>query len=127
MAGILLLLAFVFFTCWLPYNIIILLLDTQITRNIDILPYMLLLGHFNSALNPIIYCAMSKNFRMSVKHLMVDILHSFRYNRQRSRHLQVSRDLFKLIENRLHTTIISVDGQLGEFPTAFRGKAQVCP
>ncbi|KAB0790421.1 hypothetical protein PPYR_15210, partial [Photinus pyralis] len=76
-AWILLLLALVFAFCWLPYNTINLLIDTRNVKSLDVIdkmstmkPYMLLLGHANSALNPVIYCVMSRNFRRSVKELI---------------------------------------------------------
>ncbi|KAK4885818.1 hypothetical protein RN001_002089 [Aquatica leii] len=76
-AWILLLLALVFAMCWLPYNTINLLMDTNSITSQDVIntlvlirPYMLLLGHANSALNPIIYCVMSRHFRRSVKELI---------------------------------------------------------
>lgn len=69
-AWILLLLAFVFAVCWLPYNTVNLLRDAGTHINIYCTHYLLLLGHANSALNPIIYCVMSRNFRRSVKELI---------------------------------------------------------
>ncbi|KAK5647245.1 hypothetical protein RI129_002137 [Pyrocoelia pectoralis] len=76
-AWILLLLALVFAFCWLPYNTINLMIDTRNVKSLDVInkmsmmkPYMLLLGHANSALNPVIYCVMSRNFRRSVKELI---------------------------------------------------------
>ncbi|XP_060526481.1 QRFP-like peptide receptor [Cylas formicarius] len=75
-ACILLLLAFVFAICWLPYHIANLIMDTNVLpveqrkQIIAINPYLLLLGHANSALNPIIYCILSRNFRNSIKSLL---------------------------------------------------------
>ncbi|XP_018329431.1 orexin receptor type 2-like isoform X2 [Agrilus planipennis] len=77
-AWILLLLAILFAICWLPHNTLNLLTDTNggkfETEDINTMAiikrYMLLLGHVNSALNPIIYCIMSRNFRKSVKELI---------------------------------------------------------
>ncbi|KAF7272213.1 hypothetical protein GWI33_014982 [Rhynchophorus ferrugineus] len=75
-ACILLLLAFVFAGCWLPYHIMALIMDTTTltddqTNQIQYVNiYLLLLGHTNSALNPIIYCALSRNFRNSIKQLL---------------------------------------------------------
>ncbi|CAH0551859.1 unnamed protein product [Brassicogethes aeneus] len=69
-AIILLLLAFVFAACWLPYHIINLLMDTGLyhgSHSASLQQYLLLLGHANSALNPVIYCALSKKFRSSIK------------------------------------------------------------
>ncbi|XP_013135725.1 PREDICTED: neuropeptide FF receptor 1-like [Papilio polytes] len=72
-AWILLLLAVLFALCWLPYNILQLLIDVnavQIDSGALFLPYTLLLGHANSAINPIVYCLMTRNFRRSLRKLL---------------------------------------------------------
>ncbi|KAH1007885.1 hypothetical protein HUJ04_005064 [Dendroctonus ponderosae] len=70
-ACILLLLAVVFAACWLPYHIMNLVMNiTGHTEAESVNVYLLLLGHSNSALNPIIYCALSRNFRNSIKSLL---------------------------------------------------------
>ncbi|RVE45033.1 hypothetical protein evm_010312 [Chilo suppressalis] len=72
-AWILLLLAVLFALCWLPYNILLLLVDVNAVK-VDsvssVLPYTLLLGHANSAINPIVYCLMTRNFRRSLRKLV---------------------------------------------------------
>lgn len=75
-AWILLLLVLIFCCCWLPYHAFSLLVDTAVTADggwfsQSLKSYLLLLGHANSALNPIVYCIMSRNFRKSVKCMMV--------------------------------------------------------
>ncbi|CAH2075629.1 unnamed protein product, partial [Iphiclides podalirius] len=72
-AWILLLLAVLFALCWLPYNILQLLIDVnavQVDSGALFLPYTLLLGHANSAINPIVYCLMTRNFRRSLRKLL---------------------------------------------------------
>ncbi|XP_008553158.2 gastrin/cholecystokinin type B receptor-like [Microplitis demolitor] len=73
-AWILLTLAILFALCWLPYNVLRLLVDLGVVyegRVIPIvLPYCLYLGHANSALNPVVYCFMTRNFRQSVKQIL---------------------------------------------------------
>ncbi|RLU16307.1 hypothetical protein DMN91_012067 [Ooceraea biroi] len=72
-AWILLLLALLFALCWLPYNMLRLLVDLGAVegRSIaDALSYCLFLGHANSALNPVIYCFMTRNFRRSVSGIL---------------------------------------------------------
>ncbi|KAJ0179655.1 hypothetical protein K1T71_004246 [Dendrolimus kikuchii] len=72
-AWILLLLAVLFALCWLPYNILQLLIDVnavQVDSVSAVLPYTLLLGHTNSAINPIVYCLMTRNFRRSLRKLI---------------------------------------------------------
>ncbi|KAJ8672508.1 hypothetical protein QAD02_003767 [Eretmocerus hayati] len=73
-AWILLLLAVLFALCWLPYNVLRLLIDFGVLsqRRIisDVLSYCLFLGHANSALNPIVYCFMTRNFRRSVAEIL---------------------------------------------------------
>ncbi|XP_068630731.1 QRFP-like peptide receptor [Battus philenor] len=72
-AWILLLLAVLFALCWLPYNILQLLIDVnvvQVDSGALLLPYTLLLGHTNSAINPIVYCLMTRNFRRSLRKLL---------------------------------------------------------
>ncbi|XP_063621730.1 neuropeptide FF receptor 1-like [Cydia splendana] len=72
-AWILLLLAVLFALCWLPYNIMQLLLDMYVVNAKDLsmfLPYALLLGHANSAINPIVYCMMTRNFQRSARKLL---------------------------------------------------------
>ncbi|CAH0729052.1 unnamed protein product, partial [Brenthis ino] len=72
-AWILLLLAVLFALCWLPYNILQLLIDVnavQVDSVALVLPYTLLLGHTNSAINPIVYCLMTRNFRRSLRKLL---------------------------------------------------------
>ncbi|KAL4706232.1 hypothetical protein ACJJTC_013775, partial [Scirpophaga incertulas] len=72
-ALILLLLAVLFAMCWLPYNILQLLIDVnavEVESVSSVLPYTLLLGHANSAINPIVYCLMTRNFRRSLRKLI---------------------------------------------------------
>ncbi|XP_028039287.1 neuropeptide FF receptor 2-like [Bombyx mandarina] len=72
-AWILLLLAVLFALCWMPYNIMQLLLDVSVVNAKDLsayLPYALFLGHANSAINPIVYCFMTRKFQRSVKKLL---------------------------------------------------------
>ncbi|XP_063379365.1 QRFP-like peptide receptor [Cydia fagiglandana] len=72
-AWILLLLAILFALCWLPYNILQLLIDVnavQVDSGALLMPYTLLLGHANSAINPIVYCLMTRNFRRSLRKLL---------------------------------------------------------
>ncbi|XP_028168201.1 neuropeptide FF receptor 2-like [Ostrinia furnacalis] len=72
-AWILLLLAVLFALCWLPYNILQLLVDVNavpVDSVSSALPYTLLLGHANSAINPIVYCLMTRNFRRSLRKLI---------------------------------------------------------
>ncbi|KAG8229694.1 hypothetical protein J437_LFUL015022, partial [Ladona fulva] len=86
-ARILLLLALLFAACWLPYNVLSLLLDLRPhpppemggtgeslpppspTEELIMkaFPFTLLLGHANSAINPVLYCFMTNNFRRTVK------------------------------------------------------------
>ena len=86
-AWILLLLALIFAVCWLPYNSIALYNDVTDAQSgsLTLSQYLLLLGHTNSALNPIIYCVMSKNFRRSVK----DIIFKTRINFQDRQNLRL--------------------------------------
>ncbi|KPJ01658.1 Neuropeptide FF receptor 2 [Papilio xuthus] len=72
-AWILLLLAVLFALCWLPYNIMQLLLDMNAVdpKHLSMyLPYALFIGHANSAINPIVYCLMTRNFQRSVRKLV---------------------------------------------------------
>ncbi|KAK9309624.1 hypothetical protein QLX08_000837 [Tetragonisca angustula] len=72
-AWILLLLAVLFALCWLPYNVLMLLIDLGAVEGkatADALSYCLFLGHANSALNPVVYCVMTRNFRRSVSEIL---------------------------------------------------------
>jgi hypothetical protein len=70
-ARILLLLAVLFAFCWLPYNVLALLFDLGVNKNIKLFSFALLLGHANSAINPILYCFMTRNFRRAVRDLVL--------------------------------------------------------
>lgn len=76
-ARILLVLAVLFALCWLPYNVTMLAMDligmdTQQKSQwlFTLLPFTLLLGHCNSAINPLLYCFMTRNFRRTVRGLL---------------------------------------------------------
>ncbi|XP_015436944.1 PREDICTED: orexin receptor type 1-like [Dufourea novaeangliae] len=73
-AWILLLLAVLFALCWLPYNVLMLLIDFGAVgdgmETTDAVSYCLFLGHANSALNPVVYCFMTRNFRRSVAEIL---------------------------------------------------------
>ncbi|KAK0089855.1 hypothetical protein PV325_005162 [Microctonus aethiopoides] len=87
-AWILLTLAVLFAMCWLPYNVLQLLIDLGIIYEGSVIPavrsYCLYLGHANSALNPIVYCFMTRNFRRSVAGLICG--NRRHYNRSNSVH-----------------------------------------
>lgn len=82
-ACILLLLAFVFAVCWLPYHVLALKDDLSNNSNVEkslhwqMKEYLLLLGHVNSMLNPIIYSILSKKFRKSIVNISIKVLSIF--------------------------------------------------
>lgn len=89
-ACILLLLAFVFAACWLPYHVLALKDDlSNIYRRSksedkplkaphwQAKEYLLLLGHVNSMLNPIIYSILSKKFRKSIANIAIKVFSIF--------------------------------------------------
>ncbi|XP_061181798.1 neuropeptide Y receptor type 6-like [Saccostrea echinata] len=78
-AKMLIALAIVFAICWLPYYIVSLYLDfnydsPSAMRFMTVLPFVILLGHANSALNPLLYFYSSKTFRT----YLLKILHCLR-------------------------------------------------
>ncbi|CAL7934315.1 unnamed protein product [Xylocopa violacea] len=90
-AWILLLLAVLFALCWLPYNVLILLIDLGAVEGKatpDALSYCLFLGHANSALNPMVYCFMTRNFRRSVAEILRHGLQGLTRSRPRRRSVQ---------------------------------------
>ncbi|XP_071561464.1 allatostatin-A receptor-like [Temnothorax nylanderi] len=73
-ALMLLFLAILFAVCWLPYNIVRYLIDLD-AINLTIstgntLKYFLFLGHANSALNPVVYCWMTRGFRENLARIL---------------------------------------------------------
>ncbi|XP_063420873.1 QRFP-like peptide receptor [Mytilus trossulus] len=65
-AKMLIALAVLFAVCWLPYYVVSLYLDftTEGVKNfLLVLPFTILLGHSNSAFNPILYFYSSQSFR----------------------------------------------------------------
>ncbi|XP_029048023.2 neuropeptide FF receptor 1-like [Osmia bicornis bicornis] len=91
-AWILLLLAVLFALCWLPYNVLMLLIDLgaigEGTVTTNALSYCLFLGHANSALNPIVYCFMTRNFRRSVVEIVCRGSRGLARRRPRRRSIQ---------------------------------------
>jgi hypothetical protein len=66
-------LAVAFGCCWLPYHLHSLYLDFSRLHDvtaIEALPFTILLGHANSAFNPILYCFMNKSFRKTTARLL---------------------------------------------------------
>ncbi|XP_076239430.1 orexin/Hypocretin receptor type 1-like [Calliopsis andreniformis] len=91
-AWILMLLAVLFALCWLPYNVLMLLIDlgavgegTIITNCVS---YCLFLGHANSALNPVVYCFMTRKFRRSVSEILCRGSHGLARRNPRRRSVQ---------------------------------------
>lgn len=75
-AKMLLLLTILFVLCWTPYHVINISIDfmpvgfNENTVVIALLHYSVLLGHVNSALNPILYCFLNTNFRQGAIRLL---------------------------------------------------------
>ncbi|GFN85486.1 neuropeptide ff receptor 2 [Plakobranchus ocellatus] len=66
LALMMIILSILFAVCWLPYYICNICLDFEVDtakQLIDLYPFALLLGHSNSAQNPILYCFMHKGFK----------------------------------------------------------------
>ena len=65
-ARMLIIVAVLFAICWMPYHILTLYIDflKQADQSaLKTLPFTILLGHSNSAVNPVLYCFMNKSFR----------------------------------------------------------------
>ncbi|CAB3250926.1 unnamed protein product [Arctia plantaginis] len=125
-AWILLLLAVLFALCWLPYNILQLLIDVNAVHVESvsiILPYTLLLGHTNSAINPIVYCLMTRNFRRSLRKLICHDQGNIHSNTHL--HMQGLRQKSNTSSMRTCTTVTFSNNQLGRTgtPSAQHGRA----
>ena len=63
-ARMLVVLAILFAVCWMPVHLLHIYVDLTLNPiGIKVLPFLILFGHANSALNPILYCFMNKSFR----------------------------------------------------------------
>ncbi|XP_012253456.2 RYamide receptor-like isoform X5 [Athalia rosae] len=98
-AWILLLLAVLFALCWLPYNVLRLLIDLGVLGDgraiSDVLSYCLFLGHANSALNPIVYCFMTRNFRRSVSEILFRSRHALARRKPHRKSLTYTRVVYR--------------------------------
>ena len=66
-------LSLLFAACWLPYYIINLCLNfdpSMSSQLIPLYPFTVLLGHSNSAQNPVIYCLMHRGFQQIVMRIV---------------------------------------------------------
>ncbi|KAH9492104.1 hypothetical protein Btru_026920 [Bulinus truncatus] len=64
---VLVLLVALFISCWLPYNIMSLIIDIEeLSALVTFLPFALWLGHAHSAINPVIYWITNRKFREMV-------------------------------------------------------------
>ncbi|KAK7501171.1 hypothetical protein BaRGS_00007656 [Batillaria attramentaria] len=73
LALMMIILSVLFAACWLPYYIINLLLNfdpSMSARLIPVYPFALLLGHSNSAQNPVLYCLMHRGFQQIVVRML---------------------------------------------------------
>lgn len=89
LARMLIVMAALFAACWLPYYIIMTytgFADDKASA-LDLLSFSLVLGHLNSAVNPILYSFMNKTFRKYMKRL----LSCHRNKRQSTTHEKVRR------------------------------------
>ena len=66
-ARMLIILVVVFMVCWLPYNIASLMSDLGGDNMLMILFFTLWFGHAHSALNPIMYWVLNRQFRQRVR------------------------------------------------------------
>ena len=70
-ARMLIVLIGVFLVCWLPYNICSLSLDLKLNfRDTLVLPFTVWVGHAHSAINPVLYWFLNKNFRHCMRKVL---------------------------------------------------------
>ncbi|XP_059170497.1 gastrin/cholecystokinin type B receptor-like [Physella acuta] len=83
-----------FAASWLPYHILTICLDFEVTGSLDLIslyPVALLLGHSNSAQNPILYCFMHKGFKTFLLRMVKCQCPKLRSRKQRNVNLSISR------------------------------------
>ncbi|KAI0215206.1 hypothetical protein LSAT2_032757 [Lamellibrachia satsuma] len=72
LARLLIALSVVFVVSWMPYNVCSLNVDFFSSLfDVRLLPFTILLGHCNSALNPVICCYLNRSFRKSVRRMLL--------------------------------------------------------
>ena len=96
-ARMLVLLAVLFAVSWMPYHIVTLCTDFR-PYSMDsygaLMSFSLLLGHSNSAQNPVIYCLMNKYFRKGIKQLFSCGKRQVRVSQQKSIHASPAQSTF---------------------------------
>ncbi|RUS91342.1 hypothetical protein EGW08_000859 [Elysia chlorotica] len=85
LALMMIIISILFAACWLPYYICNICLDFEMEMNnqlIDLYPFAILLGHSNSAQNPILYCIMHKGFKNFLLKIIKCHCRKIRWRRQ---------------------------------------------
>lgn len=83
-ARILILLVGLFICCWLPYNVMSLIIDIQeLSSLMPFLPFALWFGHAHSAVNPFLYWVTNRQFREMVAKLHRRMRCPFTKNKRR--------------------------------------------
>ncbi|XP_050401992.1 gastrin/cholecystokinin type B receptor [Patella vulgata] len=85
LALMMIIISILFAICWLPYYIlnILMVFSNRISKQvIPLYPFALLLGHSNSAQNPILYCFMHRKFKECIVRIVKCQCSKIRFERQ---------------------------------------------
>ncbi|KAL5021023.1 hypothetical protein ScPMuIL_000178, partial [Solemya velum] len=126
-AKMLIALSLLFAVCWLPYYIVNLYLDFEMNNFqnfLTVLPFTILLGHSNSAFNPILYFYSSKSFRRVLVRMLycrdrrtghnfqTNFLVQYKKNSERRTQINNSKPLVRILSNSSLTSRTRSTGSL---------------
>ncbi|XP_048255334.1 gastrin/cholecystokinin type B receptor-like [Haliotis rufescens] len=106
LALMMIIISVLFAVCWLPYYIFSICMDFDQSMQYNLItlyPFTLLLGHTNSAQNPILYCFMHKGFKTCILRIIKCQCSRIRYEKQ----ISISRGFSASDRNRDRNSALS--------------------